>query len=206
MSDSGGDDQTDPTDGQRFDEPFASLRADYEKPTHPVPNWVWVILAFLMSATLFLAIRLAVIRTDEPSSRVTARTLPTPTLAIAPRSAPAPPPSSREALTALAEGWRLAWQSKDLTAYLGYYARTFGSNGKDRTTWAAQKGRTFAGDQTVEVSLSDVETTVYDAIVVITFVQDYRSGAFRDRGRKRLYLLAEDGAWRIFNEDWEPLE
>jgi ketosteroid isomerase-like protein len=123
-----------------------------------------------------------------------------------PRRAGFQPEASREAIAARIEGWRRSFESKDLSAYLGFYASSFGAQGRDLAGWAELRSRAFSSALPFTVKIDELQVDARDAIVIVSFRQSWRSGSREERGVKRLYLLAEDGAWRIFNEEWMPGE
>lgn len=172
----------------------------------PIPPAVRLALAVLVTAITLLTLRLLTVdRTASPSTPSAVVSAPQPAPPMATTLAPIPP-SSDEAFEAFVRSWRTAWQAKDLADYLSHYARIFGGQGKDFGTWSEHKATVFASDGAIEIETSDLQVKQNGAIAIVEFIQVYRSGDYRDRGRKRLYLVPEDGQWKIFNEEWEPLE
>jgi murein L,D-transpeptidase YafK len=109
----------------------------------------------------------------------------------------------REAFMNQLEAWRRDWESLDAGRYLAHYAREFRSDGMDIAAWSAHKRRVNAAKRWVKVSLDKVSllrSPGQDALMVVTFDQNYRSSNLDQRTRKRQYWTVEDGRWRIAHE------
>lgn len=105
------------------------------------------------------------------------------------------------------EQWRDDWASNDSAAYLSHYADNFWSSDHRLASWKAYKKRVAQGKKWQRVELSDLSLFAYPRkagegkdIVVANFRQDYDSNNFRSSMNKRLYLVEQDGAWRIMYE------
>jgi murein L,D-transpeptidase YafK len=105
------------------------------------------------------------------------------------------------------EQWRNDWASNDSEAYLSHYADDFWSGKHQLESWKAYKQRVARGKKWQQIELSDLSLFAYPRkagkgkdIVVANFRQDYDSNNFRSSMNKRLYLVEQDGAWRIMYE------
>lgn len=112
----------------------------------------------------------------------------------------------RELMAAL-EQWRRDWESLDVEAYLGHYADGFWSEGYDLERWRARKQRVAVGKTEQVVSLDDVALFLYPRtaaegrdLAVAEFRQRYRSNNFSSDMQKRLYLVREEGTWKVLYE------
>lgn len=102
--------------------------------------------------------------------------------------------------------WRSAWERKDIETYASFYADDFVSGRYDRAGWVERKRRIFSDAGEVTIAIMDLHATVEDRSAVVTFIQDYRSNANVDRGKKSLRLImGNDGLWRIVAEIWSSL-
>jgi len=110
----------------------------------------------------------------------------------------------RAVLSRAIESWRRDWESRDLDRYARHYATDFRGEDLDRRRWMAHKRRVNAGKRYIRVALGDVSLFAYPGepgMVVATFTQNYDSGSYRDRTRKRQYWRRDaDGEWRITYE------
>ncbi|MBI3930048.1 MAG: hypothetical protein HY319_31200 [Armatimonadetes bacterium] len=105
------------------------------------------------------------------------------------------------------EGWRSAWQSRNLDAYMGYYDRArFWSTDKrmDYQAYRAYKAGLFRKNNFIAVDLGPVSIQ-FDgpARAVVTFLQRYRSDTYSDSGRKTLTFEKRGSAWSITRESFE---
>ncbi len=102
------------------------------------------------------------------------------------------------------EQWRQDWQSLDTTRYLANYSRDFQAEGKDFAAWAQETRDINRQKSFIEVKLSDLSIFRYPgdtAVMVVTFLQGYRSDDVMNTGEKRQYWHKEkDGRWRIIYE------
>lgn len=121
-------------------------------------------------------------------------------------SAPAPKKPSRkdeerEMLKAL-HAWAGAWSKQDVAGYLSHYSRSFDpGEGLSRSTWEKQREERLTRPSWIKVDLKNIilEPAGPDTVEV-KLIQDYRADTFRDKARKALTLVREDGAWRIQSE------
>ncbi len=104
------------------------------------------------------------------------------------------------------ETWRQNWEQSDLNSYLDMYSEDFWSKKYDRNSWAAYKKQVFAGKKFQKIDLSDISILSYPTVenhqpmVVANFIQHYRSNNFNGRLHKRLYMVKEQGDWRVLYE------
>ena len=109
----------------------------------------------------------------------------------------------RKAFMDRLEAWRSDWESLDTDRYLAHYAREFHSAGMDIAAWRAHKRRVNASKRWIKVSLENVSvfrSPDKEALMAVTFDQDYRSSNLDQRTRKRQYWTAAGGGWRIVHE------
>ncbi len=112
---------------------------------------------------------------------------------------------ARRELEDLLDEWRDSWQAKDLERYLALYSATFQQRDMDLAAWRSYKEAIFrkAGRITVRTSLRHL--LKHEDQAVAAFRQDYTADAHSDSGIKRLFLVRENGLWRIVGEEWRPL-
>ncbi len=116
---------------------------------------------------------------------------------------PAARSDERKAFLDQLEAWRRDWESRDAGSYLVHYAREFRSDGMDIAAWSAHKRRVNASKRWIKVSLENVSllrSPGQQALMVVSFDQDYRSSNLDQRTRKRQYWTVESGRWRIAYE------
>lgn len=102
------------------------------------------------------------------------------------------------------EQWRQDWESRDAELYLSHYSRKYTGLGKDYESWVAYKRRVNPAKRFIKVGISGQSMFLYpgeDALLVVTFEQDYASDNIKRRFVKRQYWqMDKDGEWRIVYE------
>jgi ketosteroid isomerase-like protein len=122
-----------------------------------------------------------------------------------PAPSAAPPVNPNEQLRGLVESWRQAWSDRDTEAYLGFYSRAFRpAKGLSLDHWIASRYRNVGGKVDIEVQIRELQLTMLaEGQARVTFLQDYRSGNYKETAQPKTLLLArEDDAWRIVKE-WQ---
>ena len=111
--------------------------------------------------------------------------------------------AERASLAAALEEWRADWQSRDTERYLAHYSSRFAAPGQDLASWSEHKRKVNAAKSWIQVGLARVSMLRYPRerdVVVVTFVQDYRSNGLSNVIKKRQYWAKEAGAWKIIYE------
>ena len=102
------------------------------------------------------------------------------------------------------EQWRRDWESRDADRYLSHYSKNYSGLGKDYNSWVAYKRRVNPAKRFIKIGLNDRSMFLYpgeDALLVVTFEQDYASDNVTRRFVKRQYWQQDkDGKWRIIYE------
>jgi ketosteroid isomerase-like protein len=97
--------------------------------------------------------------------------------------------------------WATAWSAKDMTAYLGAYAKDFDPPGKQsRTAWAEERTRKIKGKNSIAVKLENLTVDVHGSKAVARFRQDYRADSLAVSSRKTLDLVKAGDRWLIQRE------
>ena len=110
-------------------------------------------------------------------------------------------------LQAKLENWRQDWERADIGAYLNNYSADFWTNGHDYNSWKTYKKRVLSRKKSQDISLSNLSLFAYprqsvagQEMIVANFQQHYRSNNYSGDMAKRLYLVHENGDWRILYE------
>ncbi len=104
------------------------------------------------------------------------------------------------------ETWRQNWEQADLEAYLEMYSEGFWAKDDDKQSWGTYKKRVFSGKTFQKIDLSDISVLTYpdtgksQPMVVANFTQHYRSNNYNGDMRKRLYMVKEQGDWKVLYE------
>lgn len=114
--------------------------------------------------------------------------------------------SSKEklALKEAIDRWLSDWRSQDTDKYLSHYSNDFSSNGIDYKQWADHKISVQASKPNVEISLSGLSMFAYPdtdkKLVVVDFIQDFKSPNLSNKMQKRQYWIQENNVWKIIYE------
>ena len=101
------------------------------------------------------------------------------------------------------EAWARAWSSKDVTAYLSFYAANFRTpSGEPRAEWENSRRQRISAPKSIEITVDAPSLTVLpDGLVNVTFRQGYRSDIVTSNPTiKTLVLVKTDGRWLILSE------
>lgn len=96
--------------------------------------------------------------------------------------------------------WRQHWESKALNPYIGMYSSRFQNGAQNLRAYRTYKEGVFSRAGRIQIHL-DLESVVqHEKYAVLTFKQEYRSNRLSSTGTKRLFVVKENGAWKIIAE------
>ena len=102
------------------------------------------------------------------------------------------------------ERWREKWEDQDTESYLKFYSKNFFSQKDNYDSWAERKRIIQAQKQKVFVGLSEISFFDYpnteNEMVLVDFIQDYKSPTINNKMNKRQYWINENNEWRIMYE------
>ena len=98
--------------------------------------------------------------------------------------------------------WAKAWSSKNVDAYLAFYAKDFRiPGGESRADWEKGRRQRITAPKSIAVTVDAPKVTLAsDGQASITFRQSYRSDVIKATGNKTLVLVKADGRWLIQQE------
>lgn len=105
------------------------------------------------------------------------------------------------------EHWRLAWSSRAVDAYLGFYSGDFvPADGTSRSAWAEGRRKNLLSKSKIDVQIDNVNIASADEHhAKVQLLQSYESGRYKETGRPKTLLLTREGDdWRIVGE-WQGL-
>lgn len=105
----------------------------------------------------------------------------------------------------LIEGWRQAWERRDVDGYLAYYSDHFSpSNGQTRDAWRMARQKNLSSRASIKVGINGVRTDRMGVDrIKVTFLQDYASGKYEERAQPKTLLVQRQGkSWQIVGE-WQ---
>ena len=140
----------------------------------------------------------------QPAGVPAATALATPVPVVPQRAAPASPPekAAEADVVAALETWARAWSGNDVAGYLAHYAPDFEPPaGKSRSAWEAERTARIQKPRKIAVNVSSRVVRFEQADrAVVTFQQQYRSGALNVTSEKKLVMTKRDGRWLVQQE------
>jgi murein L,D-transpeptidase YafK len=102
------------------------------------------------------------------------------------------------------EEWREKWEDQDTESYLKFYSKNFFSQKDNYDSWAERKRIIQTQKQKVFIGLSEISFFDYpnteNEMVLVDFIQDYKSPTINNKMNKRQYWINENNEWRIMYE------
>lgn len=150
----------------------------------------------------------------QPSSTVlqTASAVPAAvptTIVAAPAQKPAPvtpttatPQTNPEkAVGPALEAWRKAWETKDASRYLAFYAKDFSpADKRSRTAWETERRAKLEKKGEIQIQVQNPAFSLAGNTILVSFEQRYKSSNYSDSARKQIEWIQEAGEWRIRRE------
>jgi murein L,D-transpeptidase YafK len=111
----------------------------------------------------------------------------------------------KEALSEAIESWRHDWEAQNTEQYLAHYSTNFFNRSHDFSSWIEYKRRVPASTSGTSIKLSNLSMFRYphaaQAMVVVSFEQDFKKNLLENRMLKRQYWVLENQQWKILYED-----
>lgn len=112
--------------------------------------------------------------------------------------------NEKKDLNKAVDSWLNDWRSQNTAKYLAHYSREFSSNGISYQQWSDHKTNVQASKPNVEIFLSDISMFAYPdtdkKLVVVDFMQDFKSPNLSNKMQKRQYWIQENNVWKIIYE------
>lgn len=112
--------------------------------------------------------------------------------------------SEKQALQDSINNWLNDWKSQNTPKYLSHYSHAFSSGGINYQQWSDHKLSVQANKPKVDIALSNISMFAYPEadkkLVVVDFLQDFKSPNLSNKMQKRQYWIQEDNTWKIIYE------
>lgn len=105
-------------------------------------------------------------------------------------------------LLQLIDGWKSAWEHKDIDAYIARYGDEFEWNKMNRDQYREYKAGLNERYKSIAVKISKPLIFAYKGRAVVRFLQEYTSDQHTDFGEKVLYLHKGAKGYQIVGETW----
>lgn len=99
-------------------------------------------------------------------------------------------------------GWREAWQSKNMNEYINYYDEDFKSMGYKKSGWKKYKEGLASKYDYIKVRFDQPFILIHNDQLIIKALQRYESNAHTDFGIKTIHALKTNGQYKIIGESW----
>ncbi|MEW6669900.1 MAG: L,D-transpeptidase [Thermodesulfobacteriota bacterium] len=110
----------------------------------------------------------------------------------------------RDELEKVIEGWRKAWEGKQIDKYMSYYSPQFVADNKDWKAWKEYKTRLARQYKDIHVQLKNLAIFRNDGLVMASFDQHYWTSGFDSLGVKKIFLQQNSNQWKIIGEFFGP--
>ena len=118
-------------------------------------------------------------------------------------ASPAEIEKEKEEMTKLIEGWRTAWQDRDIERFMSFYNPNFSSGGKNWREWKENKSKVADKYVQITVEIDNLRLLTANGVVLATFRQTYSTSDFKSSGTKMLYLTKNSDQWKIIAETFD---
>jgi hypothetical protein len=105
-------------------------------------------------------------------------------------------------LLQLIDGWKSAWEHKDIDGYIAKYGEEFEWNKMNRDQYREYKVGLNERYKSIAVKISKPLIFAYKGRAVVRFLQEYTSDQHTDFGEKVLYLHKGTKGYQIVGETW----
>ncbi|KAA3596980.1 MAG: hypothetical protein DWQ06_14420 [Calditrichaeota bacterium] len=112
--------------------------------------------------------------------------------------------SYTEEIISLMEIWESSWENSNFDKFINLYSRDFNSDGMNYESWSKKKSRSLR-NKGIQVGVSDLKIIKQGNILIVTFIQNYKSKTISDIGKKTMKFKQENGSYKIFSEKWKKI-
>jgi adhesin transport system outer membrane protein len=141
-------------------------------------------------------------RLDQRAAAITSPTTAAPAAMPAPTARAAAAADTPASLSVRRlNDWAAAWEARDVSRYMSFYAPNFVSTNGDTAAWKAKRRVLVGKKGNISVKVEDIQTnTLAPDRVETSFNQIYRSDNYNDVSTKVLTWQLIDGQWYIVKE------
>ena len=137
-----------------------------------------------------------------PASVTTEPVATAPASSIADTATPEPADSRRKEVLKTLQDWAAAWSSKNVDAYLSFYAGDYKTpKGESRADWDTARKERISAPKSIKVTTSNAKVSFTDDNhATVSFRQSYRASHLSNSASKTLSLVKTEGKWLIQEE------
>jgi tetratricopeptide (TPR) repeat protein len=148
------------------------------------------------------AIAAAPAKPVAPAPAVVAPAPAAPSAAAPANTPPKPVPAAvgnEDEVRAAVQAWASAWSRKDMSAYLGAYAKDFDAPG-GRKNWEEERRKRILGKSKISVQVSNLDIKINGTQAKARFKQGYDADSLSVSSSKTLDMVRVDNRWVIVRE------
>ena len=99
------------------------------------------------------------------------------------------------------ENWKTAWENKNMKEYLSFYSSSFKyPNNMNKADWENYRTNRIISKKIIDISIGNTKVKFNKEKIIVTFAQNYKSGALNQTSNKTLVFMQEDSRWLILEE------
>lgn len=106
----------------------------------------------------------------------------------------------------LLENWLAAWRREDIDGYISSYHPDFKFKRMNLAAYKKYKEKMFERHSSITIGVQKLKLKFNGDKAKVTFIQDFRSASYKDRGIKTVVLVKHSNKWRIREEKWHEIK
>lgn len=112
--------------------------------------------------------------------------------------------SYTEEIISVVETWEKSWENGNFDTFINLYSKDFNSDGMNYESWSKKKSRSLK-NKAIQIGVSDLRIIKQENVLIVTFIQNYKSKTISDLGEKTMKFKQENGSYKIFSEKWKKI-
>ncbi len=111
----------------------------------------------------------------------------------------------KEKVRLFLERWLTYWREKNIDGYISRYHPNFRFRNMNLAGFRNYKSRLFNKYREIFIGVRKLNVKINKSYAHVSFIQDFRTKQYQDRGIKKLILVKYRGEWRIKEESWDQI-
>ncbi|MBW1708934.1 MAG: L,D-transpeptidase family protein [Deltaproteobacteria bacterium] len=112
----------------------------------------------------------------------------------------------KEKIRFFLENWLANWRDKNVNGYINHYHPDFRYRNMNLAGFRDYKSRVFKKYNKMFIGVRKLKVKIEKSRAHVTFIQDFRTKQYQDRGLKKLLLVKHGNSWRIKEESWDQIK
>ncbi|MBW2093139.1 MAG: hypothetical protein JRI34_13580 [Deltaproteobacteria bacterium] len=111
----------------------------------------------------------------------------------------------KEKIRLFLEHWLAYWRNKNINGYISQYHPNFRFRNMNLAGFRNYKKRIFMKYKKISIGVRKLTVKIDKSRAQVSFIQDFRTELYQDRGIKKLILVKYGDEWRIKEESWNQI-